>query len=193
MGFAICASSGKVAMVCRKVERFEVVATAGPPGWRLQSLGGASVGPVDEFLLTLAAGGASPTTVRSYAYDLLRWWRWLVASPIGWDVATRTDVRDLVLWMQEPRPGGGGLAAATINHCLAVLSSFYDEHVRAGNVDRSPVPAVGDGRDRHRSPMEPRRLGRRAPLRQRTPPTVPRGLTDTQFTLLFAAMPSDRC
>lgn len=90
----------------------------------------------------------------------------------------------------ESGPAGGGLAAATINHCLAVLSSFYDEHVRAGTIDRSPVPAVGDGR--HRSPMEPRRLGRRAPLRQRTPATVLRGLTDTEFTLLFAAMTSDR-
>lgn len=100
--------SGKVATVRRKVEQFEVVATEGPPGWRLQSLGRGSVGPVDEFLLRLAAGGASPTPVRSYAYDLLRWWRWLTASPIGWDVATRTDVRDLVLWMQSQGPPAAG-------------------------------------------------------------------------------------
>ena len=53
MGFAMYASSGKVAMASRKPEKFEITAIEGPPGWRLQSLDGIAVVPVEEFLLTL--------------------------------------------------------------------------------------------------------------------------------------------
>lgn len=194
MGFATYAWSGKVAMASRKPEQFEVTGTEGPPGWRLQSLGGVTVVPVEEFLLTLAAGGVSPATVRSYAYDLLRWWRWLGTARLSWSAVERVHVRDFVLWMRQPRPAGGGLGPATINHCLTVMASFYDEHVRAGTgPKRSPVPASGDGRESaHKSPMEPFRHGRRAPLRQRVPDVSPRGLRDEEFNALFATMLCDR-
>ena len=35
------------------------------------------VEPIRRFLLDFVARGNRPWSVRSYAYDLLRWWRWL--------------------------------------------------------------------------------------------------------------------
>ncbi|KAA2265406.1 hypothetical protein F0L68_04625 [Solihabitans fulvus] len=40
-------------------------------------------------------------SVRSYAYDLLRWWRWLQVVGVEWDKATPAEVRDLVLWLKQ--------------------------------------------------------------------------------------------
>lgn len=181
-------------MTCTKFERFEVVPSTGSPGWCLQSTTGEVVVPVHDFLSTLAAGDASKATIRSYAYDLLRWWRWITALKIDWDRAERVHVRDFVASMRSPRPGGAGLQSATINHCLAVLSSFYVEHARVGTGPAvSPVPVQGDGRERAgRSPMEPRHNGRRAPLRQRVPAKLSRGLSDDEFDALFTSMLCDR-
>ena len=60
------------------------------------------------------AGGADPAvparvrgarslggSVRSYAYDLLRWWRFLRAVGVEWDRASAAEVRDFVLWLQQ--------------------------------------------------------------------------------------------
>src|SRR5438046_10387500 len=61
---------------------------------------GQPVEPVTEFMRDFSAGDVSVTSCRSYAYDLLRWWRWLAAIAVGWDQAQRTDVRDLVRWLR---------------------------------------------------------------------------------------------
>src|SRR3546814_970028 len=92
----------------------------------------------------------SPLTARSYAQDLLRWWRLLHALEVDWDRASRADVEVLVGWMRTAenpqrhrnpststsaasvnhrtgkRALGSGYAPATINHTLSVLSSFYE-------------------------------------------------------------------
>ncbi|WP_421917389.1 site-specific integrase [Nonomuraea polychroma] len=39
--------------------------------------------------------------MRSYAYDLLRWWRWLQVFDLGWDKVTASEVREFVLWLQR--------------------------------------------------------------------------------------------
>jgi hypothetical protein len=44
---------------------------------------GVPVEPVRRFLADFVARDNSPGSVRSYAYGLLRWWRWLGA--IGWN------------------------------------------------------------------------------------------------------------
>ncbi len=60
---------------------------------------------IDEFLRDLSASDCSPATSRSYAYDLLRWWRFLDAVGARWSTAQRQDVRDLVLWLRQARDG----------------------------------------------------------------------------------------
>ena len=77
--------------------------------------------PIRTFLVDFAARNR-PGSVRSYAYGLLRWWRWLRTVEVEWDRASSTEVRDLVLWLrqaakprQAPRtaPNRAGTAASS--------------------------------------------------------------------------------
>ena len=99
--------------------------------------------------------------LRSYAVDLLRWWRFLDAVDVAWDRASRAEARDFSCWIQltvkqrlqtsRPRaarwssrsPGapnpvtgkpasGDGYAPSTVAHSETVLRRFYDFHRDAG-------------------------------------------------------------
>jgi hypothetical protein len=107
---------------------------------------GRTVEPISEFVREMSAGDMPDSSCRSYAFDLLRWWRFLAAIGVDWDRAQRVDVRDLVLWLrQAPNPQrvrtraaaqvagsinartgtpylSHGYAPRTINHQLAVLT-----------------------------------------------------------------------
>jgi integrase len=176
---------------------------------------GREVEPVSVFLRDLMLTDMSPLTGRSYAHDLLRWWRLLSLLEVSWDQATRSEVELLVGWMRSARneqryrrkpgaaPAGSmnpvsgkqslrlGYAAATINHALSVLSSFYAFHASFGCgpvVNPVPIAAERRGRLAHRSPIEAQAEHRRAPLRQRQPSRRPRSLPDDRFDELFARM-----
>ena len=113
------------------------------------------------FLRDLLASGKSAATLRSYAVDLLRWWRFLDAVDVAWDRASRAEARDFSCWIQltvkqrlqtsRPRaarwssraPGapnpvtgkpasGDGYAPSTVAHSETVLRRFYDFHREAG-------------------------------------------------------------
>ena len=60
-----------------------VVATADPlEPYRLLDADGAAVTAVASFLRELLAASRAPLTLRSYAMDLLRWWRFLAAVDV---------------------------------------------------------------------------------------------------------------
>src|SRR5258708_3548356 len=61
---------------------------------------GAIVGPVAEYLKDLQAAGRPAATQRSYAYDLLRWFRFGWAVDVVWSRATRVEARDFCRWIQ---------------------------------------------------------------------------------------------
>ena len=75
---------------------------------------GREVEPVSRFLRDLVLSDRSVLTCRSYAVDLLRWWRLLDVLAVGWDRATTDEVAVLVGWLrtapnrQHPRAGRGG-------------------------------------------------------------------------------------
>jgi site-specific recombinase XerD len=173
-------------------------AAATVTGVRLVDGHGVEVSEVTEYLLSLLANGASPGSLRSYAMALLRWWRFLAATGVDWDRASSVDVRDFVLWMRlggGPRPAG--YAPATINHNLTVLRAFYADRMAAGTgpvVNPVPEPAGRRGQrpQAHHNPMQLAERHRRAPLRQKIPNRVPRGLPDDFFDSLFATMACDR-
>lgn len=126
-----------------------VVSVAGAVPWLVVDPDGVPVEPVRRFLVDFVARDNRPGSVRSYAYDLLRWWRWLRALGVEWDKATPAEVRDLVLWLkQTPKPRqvprttsaatagrvnpitrkrhlGDQYEPRTIRHSNAVLRSFY--------------------------------------------------------------------
>jgi len=169
-------------------------------GVRLVDGSDQEVVPVSEFLSSLLAGGASGSSLRSYAMGLLRWWRFLGAIGVAWDRASRVETRDFVLWMRSgsKRPPDGGpsrspFAPATINHNLAVLRGFYGDRLAAGTGPiMNPVPdSVGRRGERphaHHNPMASFERHRRAPLRQKTPSRTPKCLPDHLFDELFAAL-----
>jgi len=78
---------------------------------RLVDADGRSVVAVAVFLKELQATGHSVATQRSYAMDLLRWFRFGWAVGVGWDQATRVEARDFCRWIAlrvKPSRGGSG-------------------------------------------------------------------------------------
>ena len=101
------------------VPRIGCVAATDDPlePYRLIDADGAVVAPVASFLRELLAASRAPLTLRSYAMDLLRWWRFLAAADVRWEQATPVEGRDFSLWIRQaskPRsgPGSGGGAVA---------------------------------------------------------------------------------
>jgi len=68
--------------------------------YRVAGPDGAVVEPVSVFLRDLVASGKWESTLRSYAVDLLRWWRFLDAVDVAWDRASRAEARDFSCWIQ---------------------------------------------------------------------------------------------
>lgn len=84
--------------------------------WLVFDPSGSPVGPVRRYLTAFVARGNSPSSVRSYAYALLRWWHWLRAVGVEWDRATPAEARDLPLWLTQaikPRNSARTVSAAT--------------------------------------------------------------------------------
>ena len=149
-----------------KLSRYAVIEElGGVPPYVLVRQDSSPVEPVTDYLLELLASDCSPTTLKSYALDLLDWFRFLDRSGVGWEQAGRTHVRDYVLHLRSarnpyrerkgvggPLPGslnertgksylGEGYKPATINHRLTVVRSFYGFHIRGGRfLSDNPVP-----------------------------------------------------
>ena len=85
-----------------------VAATEDPvEPYQLLDADGAVVAPVASFLRDLLAASRAPLTLRSYAHDLLRWWRFLAGVDVRWDRATPVEGRDFSLWIrQAPKTRG---------------------------------------------------------------------------------------
>lgn len=125
----------------------------GSTPWRVVDASGAEVDAVSRWLADLHASDYSAATLRSYAYDLLSWLRFLAAVEVQWARATRWEVRDWVRWSRvrpnpqrqrgnrgrDHRPPAGSVNSVTgkvylpdaygrasINHRLSALSSFYE-------------------------------------------------------------------
>jgi hypothetical protein len=149
--------------------------------YRLVDPGGGVVAPVTQFLHELQAGGRSPSTQRSYALDLLRWFRFLRAVEVPWGQATRCEARDFCRWLalvDKPRRGpaprlpagvsnavtgkrspGRKYAASTLAHSETVLRSFYAFHCEIGSGPiMNPFPLAreraGSRAHAHHNPME---------------------------------------
>ena len=186
--------------------------------YRLVDADGLAVEPVAAYLRDLQAADRSAATARSYALDLLRWFRFLWVVEVSWDRATRVEARDFCRWLQvagkpvrphwrqgnEPattdaRPGGGSsprpYAASVRAHSETVLRSFYEFHLDAGTGPMvNPFPLDRARRTQrahaHQNPMDPARHERSGLYRPTVPARVPRSVPDEQFNEIFARLPS---
>ena len=94
-----------------------VSSAAGVVPWLVVAADGHPVEPIARFLRDFVAQGNRPASVRSYAYDLLRWWRWLQVVEVAWDQATAREVADFVLWLGQAakrRDSPRTVSAATV-------------------------------------------------------------------------------
>jgi integrase/recombinase XerD len=198
----------------------QVVLTAGPVPWMVTAPDGTPVEPVRRFLTDFVARGNRPGSVRSYAYDLLRWWRWLRAVDVEWDTATPAEVRDLVLWLQQadksrrsPRTTSivtvgtinpvthkaylnDKYQPRTVRHSNAVLRSFYDFWIN--DVGEGPLinPVQLARRNQrpngHHNPLEEFRPEGRIRYNPKIPKRRPREMPDPQWTAVFGGLRSNR-
>jgi hypothetical protein len=161
-----------VALVVAKVGSVSETGDVWAP-YGLSDQTGTTVAAVAAFLNELQASGRSAATQRSYAMDLLRWFRFLWAVEVPWAQATRVEARDFCRWLvlcDKPSPGGravpvgagaGGArnpvtgkpslastyAPATRAHAETVVRGFYAFHQEAGSGPMvSPFPLVGERR-----------------------------------------------
>ncbi|MFF8994457.1 tyrosine-type recombinase/integrase [Streptomyces sp. NPDC014983] len=181
---------------------------------------GQPVEPIRRFLRDFLARGHSAGSVRSYAFDLHRWWRFLQAIDVPWDKVTSAEVRDFVLWMGQaekqrrlPRTRSAATAgqvnpvtrkqypgdrysARTIRHSNAVLRCFYEFVIDTG--DGPLVNPVRRDRSRgrranaHHNPLEPFRAEGRLRYNPKLPRQRPRAMPDERWIELFTAMRSNR-
>lgn len=198
---------------------FEVIEVASDPPFLLTGAGG-PINPVTDYLLELSASDCSRLTIKSYAFDLLDWFRYLDRVEILWDRAEREHVRDYVLGLRSadnpyrkrsratsPAPGSvnertgkpylaKGYAPATINHRLSVIRSFYAFHLRQnGRPLVNPVPSEtprGARRNAHHRSGEPWTAERRSPYRQRRDKRLPRAIPDHLCDEVYRALTNDR-
>jgi integrase/recombinase XerD len=197
-----------------------VVPAHGPVPWTVISDEGVELEVVRQYLREFVARGGSPLSTRSYAFDLLRWWRWLKATGVQWNRATSADVKDYVLWLKsttKPRRHARTRSAATvgtinqltrkqylddryrartIRHSNAVLRDFY-----AYWIDVGEGPLLNPVRIDHRSPgrpnaghnpLQPFRAEGRLAYNPRLPKQQPRALSEERWLEVFSALRSNR-
>ncbi|MGH3610104.1 MAG: tyrosine-type recombinase/integrase [Pseudonocardiaceae bacterium] len=199
-----------------------VVAAEGVVPWLVVEDDGAPVEPIRRFLADFVAQGNSKSSVRSYAYALLRWWRWLRVVEVKWDQATPAEARDLVLWLKQaakPRRSPRTVSARTagtinpitrkrhldddygprtIQHSNAVVRSFYDYWVE--DVVGGPLinPVQLDRRHRggrahaHHNPLEPFRAEGKIRYNPKIPKRRPREMPDDCWRDVFGSLRSNR-
>ena len=104
---------------------------------------GMLVEPIVRYLKYLDRIGAARNTIRSYATVLKQYWEYLSQQKIDWQQVTLDDFAQFVLWLKLPtgslsilpvQPIPQARSNRTINHVLAVLSSFYDYHWRMDDI-----------------------------------------------------------
>lgn len=192
----------------------------GVVGWQVVDPDGTAVEPIRLFLLDFLVRDNRPGSVRSYAYVLLRWWRWLRAIGTQWDRATPSEARDLVLWLRQatkprrsPRTTSASTAgtinavtrkrhlgdryeARTIRHNNAVLRSFYEFWIERGEGPLiNPVRLDRGERGRpnaHHNPLEPFRAEGKIRYNPKLPKAKPRAMGDERWEDLFGGLRSNR-
>lgn len=110
---------------------------------------GGAIEPIRRYLVEVSALGNRPGSVRSYAFDIRRCWRWLRIVGVPWQRATSAAIRDYALWLGvATKPGASARTVSsttagtvnsvtrkaylndryqprTVRHALAVPREFY--------------------------------------------------------------------
>jgi site-specific recombinase XerD len=175
-------------------------------GWTLVGSCAHRFALINDYLGYLVDRNYSPRTVRSYAFDMLHFARWLMGEAIGIEVVT-TEV--LLCYLSAcrtatlpGRPGGNvysirdgrnaGYAPASINRRLAAISGLFAFRSLRDPQATNPVPR---GKEARRTARDERagllghlaRARPRSRLRLREPRRLPRGLDRAETQALLTS------
>lgn len=200
------------------VTAFSVVEYSGDiPPYQITDISGSVEESISAFLRDLIASDRSHATVKTYAFALCSWFNFLHSRSKSWQLATREELRDYVLFLRSaenpyrrrrrtggsepggvnPRTGKPYLAAgykpSTINHRLSVINSFYtfQQHVSRDQIF-DPLLSGIRRNNAHHNPLEPWPRHERGAYRQRQPKRVPRAITDELWAEVFDSLQHDR-
>lgn len=187
--------------------------------WQVVDPDGHVIVAIAQFLRDFTAQGNRAGSVRSYAYALLRWWRWLRVVEVEWDKATSAEVREFVLWLgqaRKPRRAartvtastagtvnpvtgkqhlGDGYEPRTVRHSNAVLRTFYEYWLDVGLgplVNPVALARRGSRPHAHHNPMEPYRPEGKIRYNPKLAKRRPRAIPDQQWDELFVGLVSHR-
>jgi len=175
---------------------------------------GQPVEVVSAFLRHLAARGCSPNTQLAYAYDLLRFWRFLDATSMTWDAFKAPDGLRLLEHLRSAPSARGAqrlgisvvtvvdgqpttaLSGSTVNRIIAAISSFYEfagiADLREGPNPIGKEPAPGSWRvpDRPRPFLDGinRQQVMRRGIRVRVPDRLPRPMAQDDVERLLSSL-----
>lgn len=198
-----------------------VIPDDGVVPWLAVNEQGSPIEPIRRYLADFVARGNRSGSVRSYAYDLLRWWRWLQAVGVEWDKATPAEARDLVLWLkqaaklrQSARTGSAATAGKvnpvtrkqhlddqykprTVRHSNAVVREFYEFWIEIGE---GPLinPVQLDRRSRrrrpnaHHNPLDLYKAEGKIRYNPKVPKRQPREMPEERWRDLFTVLRSNR-
>ena len=197
-----------------------VAAADGVVPWLVVDDDGVVVEPVLVFLRDFVARGNRPGSVRSYAFGLLRWWRWLRAVGVDWTgrprprSATwccgcsgqrsrgrrrgrdRSPLRERSTRLTGKRHLDDLYAPRTVRHSNAVVGSFYEFWIEAGSAPLvNPVSrrrVNGRRSSAGHNPMQPFRAEGKLRYNPKLPRQRPRTLNDDQWLNLFGVLRSHR-
>lgn len=183
-----------------------------PRRWRLTGPDGEPLAGMNEYLGYLADRNYSPRTVRTYAYGLLAFARWLTASGLTIDAVGTSGVLDFLASCRQEtvrgRPGPNvldlsgnrrdRLAPASINLRLAAVTGLYEYRAMLDPSSPSPIPKgrpsswFAPGERSGLLGHTKRRPAPRSRLRLRTPRRLPRALDRDEVTGLLGGLRSRR-
>lgn len=124
---------------------------AGEGGHQLAG-GSDGLGVANAFLAPLSVRNFSAATRRAYAYDLLKFLRFLAVRGLALAEVGPTNLFDCLEWQSESRPWAGsvvvwladrrGAAPATMNRRIAAVRGLFEYAVLTGAGAENPVPAA---------------------------------------------------
>lgn len=116
-----------------------VLPTTGAVSWTVVGPDGLPIPAAENFLVYLDARELSPNTVRTYAYALALFFRFLDEGALDWQEVRLVDLADFIVWLRRPAPNvivldlsASRRKPRTVNKILSAVSSFYDYQVRNG-------------------------------------------------------------
>lgn len=172
--------------------KFSVVRTSGPVPFAVVDESSRSVPDVDRFLVSLVLHDRSAYTVLAYARGLTHFHEWCAGRAVRADEVTPATIQAYVEAYRWPE--SGERAAATTNHRLSVLASYFDFLIDAGGAwlgKTNPVRPRGD-RVTRAIPMRRHAVRLRGDLRRRLPRRIPVHLSAEEIGAVYRAATSWR-